>query len=385
MEEVAHSISLTTITTIFAFLLGLRSDLPGVQWLCLCECSWIGRRNGRFVVFSSSDPQSYQSCTDAFTTITVDFYYQVTLYIAFIVLDERRIQENRRDICWWIIDKKPETLTEEYQQTESNENHTKDDQTDHETGLLANKDKAVRVQSIPERIVSRYADFLLQPSVKGLVLVLFAALLGCCIYSATLLTQEFKVGDFVPQDSYLKDVAFSLVNYASVVRPIAVYFRDVDQTDPAMQEQMVKYVNDLEKLEEVSSIEVNASQSGFDLQVKPFCWVRDVQDMTSIFAERPELSFVQNLTFTQQLDIALANPTIRELYGQDIIRDETGNITTSRCWLFLSDIDLDDVEAQVDFLHKQRAVGAAQPINQGKAKGDWPFFFYDVMLFYWET
>jgi len=37
MEEVAHSISLTTITTVFAFLLGLLSSLPGVQWLCLCE------------------------------------------------------------------------------------------------------------------------------------------------------------------------------------------------------------------------------------------------------------------------------------------------------------------------------------------------------------
>lgn len=38
MEEVAHSISLTTITTLFAFLLGLRSTLPGVNWMCLCKC-----------------------------------------------------------------------------------------------------------------------------------------------------------------------------------------------------------------------------------------------------------------------------------------------------------------------------------------------------------
>ena len=36
MEEVAQSITLTTITTVFAFLLRLLSSLPGVQWLCLC-------------------------------------------------------------------------------------------------------------------------------------------------------------------------------------------------------------------------------------------------------------------------------------------------------------------------------------------------------------
>jgi hypothetical protein len=35
----------------------------------------------------------------AFPTILIDFIYQVTLFIAILVLDERRIKDQREDIC----------------------------------------------------------------------------------------------------------------------------------------------------------------------------------------------------------------------------------------------------------------------------------------------
>ncbi|CAB9501621.1 Pick C1-like protein 1 [Seminavis robusta] len=359
--EVAHSISLTTITTTFAFLLGLMSSLPGVQWLCL-----------------------YAS-----TTIFIDFIFQITLFPAFIVLDEQRILAKKRDCCFWL----PEKGSDEDEVVHDDTVPAgKDDDAALETDgsveiSTSTENSEGSSKSIPERVMSAYADFLLRPQIKALVLLLFAALFGCCVYSVSLLTQEFKLGDFVPDDSYLKDVYVSFENYASVVRPIAVYFRHIDQTNPDMQAQMIKYVNDLESLEELSGTTVDLAgvEGAPETDVKPFCWVRDFQKLATEFTDQPEFAFIENLTFVEQLDLALAQPTVREIYGQDIIRDDTGNITASRCWLFLTDLDLNSVEAQISLLHKQRAVGEMQPANAGTPKGGWSFFFFDELLFYWES
>jgi len=37
LEEVGLSISMTTITTAVAFVLGCTSSIPGIRWLCLCK------------------------------------------------------------------------------------------------------------------------------------------------------------------------------------------------------------------------------------------------------------------------------------------------------------------------------------------------------------
>jgi predicted RND superfamily exporter protein len=37
MEEVGLSISMTTITTALAFMLGCLSTIPGIRWVCLCK------------------------------------------------------------------------------------------------------------------------------------------------------------------------------------------------------------------------------------------------------------------------------------------------------------------------------------------------------------
>ena len=71
MEAVGPSIILTTITTSVAFMLGTTSTILPIRWLCLY----------------------------AFPTIIIDFFYQITFFVALLVLDERRIQENRRDCC----------------------------------------------------------------------------------------------------------------------------------------------------------------------------------------------------------------------------------------------------------------------------------------------
>ena len=63
LEEVGLSISMTTLTTALAFVLGCTSTVPGIRWLCI-----------------------YAS-----VTVVFDFVYQATFFIALVALDERRV------------------------------------------------------------------------------------------------------------------------------------------------------------------------------------------------------------------------------------------------------------------------------------------------------
>lgn len=115
-------------------------------------------------------------------------------------------------------------------------------------------------------------------------------------------------------------------SYYSLTKPIEVFFRDVDQADPSIQEQMRIYVEELAALPQIGS---NST----------FCWVHDFQKIDEQFPEYASL--LGNLSFTQKLHFALADPTIREVYGEDIVIDEeSGNISASRCLLFLRNVDL---------------------------------------------
>ena len=112
----------------------------------------------------------------------------------------------------------------------------------------------------------------------------------------------------------------------------------------------------------------------------PFCWVRDFVQLQDQF---PNYAYLQNLTFSQQLRAALTNPTIREIYGEDIVmNEETGEIEASRCLLFLRNVDLTNVNDQIDMLTGQRDVTFQQPINRDQE--ELKFFSFDTIFFYWE-
>ena len=71
VEEVGSSITLTSLTSTLAFGLGALSSVPAIAWLCLY----------------------------AFPVVIFIWLYQLTYFIACLVLDEQRLQENRRDCC----------------------------------------------------------------------------------------------------------------------------------------------------------------------------------------------------------------------------------------------------------------------------------------------
>ena len=343
MEEIGASISLTTITTTLAFAMGfLTSSIPTIQWLCL------------YALF----------------TISIDFIYQISFFVAIVVLDEQRIQANRRDCCICITVPRDDDDDKE-------ENHDNADNEEEEDNSNAKNDdikdkQIVQQPSLPERFMEWYCDQLLRPAVKVFVLVSFTVFLGGCIYSATLLTQEFKPAEFMPDGSYALSFIESTDLYTNNKLRIAAFFRNVDQSDPEVQRQMIQYIEDMSALPQIQS-------------PPNFCWVTDFQKFKdgSIpeYADLVSILNSGNLTFSEQLDLMLATPQINEVYGNDIAFNEAGEIESSRCYFSVNFLDLDVVNEQTDFLAEQRQLTASQPVNQGRA--DFAFFNFDPIYFLW--
>ena len=168
----------------------------------------------------------------------------------------------------------------------------------------------------------------------------------------------------LPDDSYLKDAFNALDDYQarSGAAPF-VYFRNVDQSDPAIQEQMTKYVMDL--------VTIDAIQEPPD-----DFWLWDFQNYT----ENASNDF-RNLSFEEQLVKFLEEPAFRETYEDHIVH-ENGKISASRCLIFMDNVDWDEVKQQIDALHDQRDVTKAQAINKGR--DDWFFFTYFGGYDIWE-
>ena len=379
LQQVGWSICLTTLTTVIAFLLGyFSSSFPGVRWLCLY----------------------------AVAVITIDFFFQVTYFVAFLVLDEERVQTNRRDCCFCLNASAGDTSADEGinfvdnngnilegAPIESAKEASSTDSEDH-GGSTRSADShlargtSARNKSLPERVMQWYSGFLLRPPVKVTVLVIFTAYFGWCCYSTSLLEQHFDLNDYVSDTSYLKTAFGNIGKYSSIVREMQVYFRNVDQTDPEVQKQMVEYINDLEALHQIGTSDVSLTSLSETGEIRPFCWVRDFQEWEETqYEDQPTvLAALANMTFLEKLNFALTDKTVREVYGQDIVRDESGNITASRCTLFLRDLDLQSVPDQIEMLLDQREVTAAQPMNNlQEHKNDWAFFCFDKLFFFWES
>jgi predicted RND superfamily exporter protein len=307
------SITLTTITSTLAFGLGCISSVPAVFWLCLY----------------------------AFPTIVFVYLYQMTFFVACTVLDEKRVQQRRRDCCIWI--------------------KVNDDNRDEQDGVEAGPG-----EHLTDRLMSWYAEMLLQPWVKALVILVFTALAVVCGISTWKLRQEFNFTDVVPDDSYLKDF-FEAINEHTLRSPVApyVYFRYVDQSDPAVQEQMEQYIEDL--------VTIDAIEFEPD-----FFWLRHFKE----FVSKYDGLGLGDLDFNAQVEVFLSVPVFDQLFAKHIVRDESGTIIESRCSIYMDNVDLEDIKDRIDALQDQRAITEAQPINAGRK--EWAFFSYDIMYNMWE-
>jgi len=339
MEVVGLSIFVTTLTTMLAFGLGTLSDVPAVRWLCLY----------------------------ALPTILIDFLYQITYFVALVVLDERRIRANRRDCCFCISVTKRIAL--DYAEPNGQNDGGNENQRQQVSRFLESFDVDVPPKTYAQRFMTYYAKLLLLPRVKAVVILSFTIFLGLAVYSATKMEQEFKAEEIVPQDSYVKGFLHGVNEYSAQVIQVGVYFRDVDQSSNNAQMKMYNYVEDL--VDEFSDMTEEPS----------FCWIRDFQQLEN--QNEASANILENFTFAQKLDVALSIPAIKEVYGSDIVRNSTGDITASRCWLFFKNLDMQSVQAQTDMLLKQRAISRSQPVYTDETRTRLPFFSFSIWYIIW--
>jgi hypothetical protein len=175
------SISLTSATDVMAFILGSLSKLPAIHVFCI-----------------------YASAAIFFT-----FCFMCTGFAGMLALDTRR-QESHRYDCLPCIKAK-----------------------------ASNDAAAVPEQeSMLQRGFKAYASWLLKPTVKAAVLVIFAAVLSANTWGWTQTTSGFELVDLTPDESYVRDFVnlnAELLGSATGKIPFQVYTKDLDYHTQATQ------------------------------------------------------------------------------------------------------------------------------------------------------
>jgi Niemann-Pick C1 protein len=311
MDEIGMSIFLTTLTSAAAMALGYSSSIPAVYWLCLY----------------------------AVPTTVLILLGQLTFFIACLILDERRVVARHRD-CLRCLQRKSAAT----------------DMFGHE----GNVEHAV------DRWMGWYAEKLLLPWVKILVLLSFVAITIACSISTSQLRQSFSITDVMPGDSYITPFFRALTDYSirTGYNPEA-YFRYVDQSDPSIQDQMETFVNELVTIDAIE-------------HPPQFFWLRDFRSFV-----RNSSDTLATLGFPAQMDAFLNDPVFFELYHDRIVRDQqTGMITTSRVAMTMDNVDEEEVKDLIKALNDQWSISDAQPVNSGWS--DYCFFTYDLSYHVWQ-
>ena len=141
-----------------------------------------------------------------------------------------------------------------------------------------------------------------------------------------------------------------------------LYFRDVDQSNTSIQDQMIGYVDDIVAMDAISTYPDNF-------------WLTDFRTFVNI-------SDIQDKVFEEQLDLFLEDPVYFDLYNDEIERTDSGKVTSSRVRVQMDKVNEKDVNQQVDVLFEQREISRGQTVNIGASR--FPFFTYDDAYNQWE-
>ena len=298
----------------------------------------------------------------AFTTIFIDFIYQITFFIALIVLDGNRIRSRRKDclICCKVSDANKEV-----------EEDVSQDEVDSvtmrglEPAVDATGDRALQdtdgTLHFSGRIMSWYAHKLLVPRIKALVILLFTILFGVCVWSATKLELDFDFLSILPADSYIIDFYDATKAYTTRQGPsVYIYFRSVDQSDPEIQRQMQAYIDAIVGIKAIEK--------------PPYHWW--LKDYQYYMQAHPELD---TLPFSETLPSFLTSFNYN--YTSDMLFDVNQRLVASRTLVHMDNVDSTQLSTGMDALRDQREKSRQQPVNQDS--GDWSFFtFASIYLQY---
>ena len=214
MKQAGAAITVTSATDVIAFGVGAFTILPALQSFCIY----------------------------AAVGIVATFVFQSSFFLAWMNLDQRRIESNRNGCCPCYVH--PET----------------NNQTQERKGIL-------------QRVFKKYAEYLIKIPVKISVLLVAFVITGFGVYGNVLLRQEFDPTWFLPQDTY-----------------IAQWFVNNKMYFPSSGERGTIYFSGTELPADIDKIEKLSQdlREQTDIIVKSEAWTR------------PYIDYLQKLNYTEE-------------------------------------------------------------------------------------
>ncbi|CAM9710197.1 unnamed protein product, partial [Ectocarpus sp. 4 AP-2014] len=339
------SVTYTSLTNFFAFLLGAQSSLPAVQYFCLY----------------------------AATAILFDFFLQaranammMTAFVALLTMDANRQKAGKIDWCCCFtspkhLEKQQRLQKESSIQREVNPRSTyRDIATDgggggtdglQTRGKVDFKAEVYELSKFGRFVKEKFSPCILSGTGKALVLLSSAWLLAAGIYGVTQATQGFDVLDLAPDDHYARDYTAMARSYNMDILewyvPMRVYTREVDYPDVAVQAEM--------QSTDVLLLENEFVEGPVDSWLTSFIGWAESSDTYSanVGTSGEHAVYEDRATFYTALS-AFTEDGANARFLEDVIFNDDGTIKISRSDMFL--VGLTDTEKNVDALRGTREV-----------------------------
>ncbi|CAM9472819.1 unnamed protein product [Ascophyllum nodosum] len=342
LKRCGVSITYTSLTNFFAFILGSTTSLPAVEYFCLYA--------GMAILF--------------------DFFLQVTAFVALLTLDAKR-QEAGRYNCFCCFTS--ESFLQKQEKISINSLRSP----------LSHRERNLRfppvrcspsmpryATTIGRFLKEKYTPFILSIPGKTIILLGTAALLAAGIYGVTQATEDFEVLDLAPDDHYARDYTTLAREYdleiTSQFVPLGVYTLEVDYTNIAVQAQMQETDELMEEQQHVSG-PLDSWLSSF------IAWAANDTKYSANVTTSGRYDVYNNPNTFYAAVAEFIEEEDNERFQDNIIFKSDGSIEISRSLLFL--VDMVDTEENVRALEDTRDV-----IDQSTLDPE-PFGFSGVFVF----
>lgn len=276
------AITVTSFTNFLVFLVSSVSRLPALRFFSL----W------------------------ASVGVVVDFSLSITVFVAALTLDQRRIDANRRDLCACLpAVKEPE---------EKNWFRLK-------FGVF-------------NRFFSNFlGPFILTRFVRLVLLTIFAGLLAAGAYGCSKIYLKFEFSFFYPANSDQRNYADTLDEYFEKSRPSFVYVRRVDVSTAESQQKLLTLC--------ATGDGVVAKNKGVE-QGSVNCWYEALRESEGVKGS----DTIPSGEFSTKLTKFLDGPGAQ--YAGNIVREDDGSINISRFSLML--LHVDSIDEEIERLESMR-------------------------------
>jgi len=326
------SITLTSVTDIFAFLLGTTAKLPAVQYFCIYAC------------FS----------------IIIIYQFQLTLLPALIVLDERRKAASRFNCCCCFRRKAVAP-----------------------SAPSPGVEPAVEEDSCTRRLMRQFGKTLVNPVVRVAVLLFFAGLTALLAYFTTQVTTGFRVIDLTPDVSYMRDYFdynYKVWGSPNAKQRFGVYLREGTDYSSATVQADIAHLQ-----VEVLAAKAVSGDQGMNSWYSEFTeWARDQPNLSSSMEEADGDMYVVGEAFMPALQQFLKLPASRR-FSVDLVFDPPGcgftdenSCTISASRMQASHIILLGSSIEVDALNEMESIEDASPLDPKPAIYAYNYAFFDL-------